>query len=121
MLFEKEVNKKGQMGVITIIIVILLIFIGFWIYSFFLNKGSSTDYPYNIEKSSFWNKLWLKDDHTTVYCFDDERFIPIIEQAQKENKKIKVSYQEYLFRGTLCSSGSENIGTVVITNIEVLT
>lgn len=111
--------KKGQAEVIIFILIVLVIVGGLWIYSLFLNKGVSTDYPYNIEKSQFWNKLWLKDDHTTVYCFDDERFIPIIDKAKLENKKINVYYQEFMFRGFLCTSGSDNIGTVVITDIKI--
>ena len=116
-------NKKAQGVLACIIIVIFILFIIgliMWVSTLFLNNGSSTDYPYNIEQSKFWNKLWLKDDHTTVYCFDDEKFLDIINKAKIENKKIKVSYQEYLFRGFLCSSGSDNIGEVVITDIEVI-
>lgn len=116
--------KKAQEVLIltAVVIIIIALLIGgvLFMATLFLNEGSSTDYPYNIEQSRYWHKLWLKDDHTTVYCFDDERFISIIEQAKQSNKKIKVSYQEYLFRGFLCSSGSDNIGEVVITNIEVL-
>lgn len=115
-----EIKIKAQSEFIILIIILFLLFaIPFLIGILFLNKGFSIDYPYNIEKSQFWNKLWLKDDHTTVYCFDNEDFISIIEKAQRENKKIKVSYQEYVFRGALCTSGSERIGTVVVTDIKI--
>lgn len=117
-------NKKAQEGVIIVgvIVVLGILLIGgfFYLVSLFLNSGSSTDYPYNVEKNAAgWTKLWLKDDHTTVYCFDDERFLPIIEQAKAENKKVTVYYQEYIFRGFFCSSGNENIGTVVVTDIQI--
>ena len=110
-------NKKGLIGLVIFTLIFLFLLI--WVYSLFLNKGYSIDYPYNIEQQKIggWYKLWLKDDHTTVYCFDDERFISIIETAKESESKIKVEYQEYILRGFLCSSGSDNINAVVITNI----
>lgn len=116
-------NKKADAFTAIIFIVFLiagLIALIAGISSLFLNKGSSTDYPYTIEKSNFWNKLWLKDDHTTVYCYDDERFTSVIQRAIDENKKVKVEFQEYVFRGSLCFSGSDKISEVVITNVEVM-
>lgn len=119
-------NKKGQafeffifLFVIAIIIgILVLIFAG--ISYFFLNKGTSVDYPYSVEHSSIgWDKLWLKDDHTTVYCFDNPSFKDVIEKARSENKKVKVYYQDYVFRGSLCLSGNDEIGTTVITDIEI--
>jgi hypothetical protein len=116
-------NKKAQL--VGIIVIILLIIGGilliYWIAPLFFNSGTSTDYPYTIEHTKVgWYKLWLKDDHTTVYCFDDERFLPILEQAKAENKKVAVTYQDYFFRGMLCSSGSERIGTTIITGVQIV-
>jgi len=115
-------NKKAQfIGFVVIVLVAIgLFFLIYWITPLFFNSGTSTDYVYTVEKTKFWHKLYLKDDHTTVYCFDDERFLPILEQARTENKKVVVTYQDYFFRGFLCSSGNERIGTTVITNVEII-
>ena len=118
-------NKKSQ-GLIVIILfwttlVIIFILLGLWIIPMFFNIGNTTDYVYTVEHTKIgWYKLWLKDDHTTVYCFDDERFIDIIDTAKLDNKKVKVTYQDYWIRGFLCSSGNDKIGTTVVTNIEVI-
>jgi uncharacterized protein (UPF0333 family) len=115
-------NKKSQSGVIwfliCVVVIIAIMYIWFLI---FHNHGTSTDYAYSVEKSNVgWNKLWLKDDHTTVYCFDQDNFLEIIKKAQNENKKVKVTYQDYFIRGFFCSSGNDKIGETIITNIEVI-
>lgn len=87
----------------------------------FFNNGTSTDYAYSIENTKVgWFKLWLKDDHSSVYCFDNNNFLPIIKEAQEKNKKVAVSYQDYWFRGFLCSSGNEKIGSTVVTDIKII-
>lgn len=116
-------NNKGQivLGVTIFLIILAIIVAVYLITPLFFNDGTSTDYAYNVEKTKIgWYKLWLKDDHTTVYCFDDERFIEIIEKAKAEDKKINVKYQDYWFRGFFCNSGSDNIGTTVVTDITIL-
>jgi hypothetical protein len=117
-------NKKSQVLVTALLCIIglaLIILAIYFIAPLFFNSGTSTDYPYTVEHTKVgWYKLWLKDDHTTVYCFDNERFLPIIEQAKIENKKVAVTYQDYFFKGFWCSSGSERIGKTVITNIEIV-
>jgi len=118
-------NKKGQL-LLSIFIVIIIIFfvIGIlWIgYLFFRNTGSSTDIAYGTEQSRLWYKLYLKDDHKTVYCIDkdDNNLIKIAESAAINKDKIRVFYQEYFFRGLLCSLNDPNYNSVVVTNIEVL-
>ena len=85
----------------------------------FLNSGSSTDIAYGVEKNSYWSKLYLRDDHKTAYCIDNPDLIAIAEKASVEKQKVKVSYQEYVFRGSLCFVG-EKYSSVVVTNIEVI-
>lgn len=114
-------NNKGQLGVFIILIIVVGIIIGgIFIAQHFLNSGVSTDYPYSIEKNKIWSKLWLKDDHTTVYCYDDDSFTPTLEDAKERGKKVNVYYQEYILRGFFCSSGNGKIGTSIITKVEVL-
>jgi len=117
------INKKGLITEILFILIIGLLILGV-AYGYFLitqNKGSSKDYAYTVEKTNFWYKLWLKDDHTTVYCFDDDKFLKIIEDAKARDKKVKVTYQDYFFRGFFCTSDiGSDIGKTIITDIEVL-
>lgn len=112
-------NKKGLVGFIMILLIILGIIGGAYVYFLITkNVGSSTDYVYTVEKTNFWHKLFLKDDHSTVYCFDDEKFLDIIKKAQDDNKKIKITYEDYFIRGFFCSSGKDNIGTTIITDVK---
>jgi hypothetical protein len=115
-------NKKGRVGIIAILLIVILYIVGSLIwFQFTKNKGMSTDYPYTVEHTAIgWYKLWLKDDHTTVYCFKDIKLLDVINKAKAENKKIEVYYQDYLFKGTFCTSGNDKISTTVVTNIEVV-
>ena len=116
-------NKKaGIVEAIVVILIIILAVVAFYYGSLlFMNKGFSVDYPYNVENQKIggWHKLWLKDDHTTVYCFDNEQFLDTINMAKSLNKKVRVDYQEYFFRGFFCTSGNDKIGTVVINSISI--
>lgn len=118
-------NKKGQeivvVGMVVIILGALLLLGVYALISVFLNSGQSTDIAYGVEKNNFWTKLYLKDDHKTVYCIDkdDLNFIDIANKASINKDKVKVTYQEYVFRGSLCSS-DDVYSAVVVTDIEVL-
>ncbi|MCK9370045.1 hypothetical protein M0R04_09090 [Candidatus Dojkabacteria bacterium] len=117
------INKKGFFGFIIFLIIILVLgFLAYTLYGMVKQTGNSTDYIYTIEHGDFsgWNKIWLKDDHTTMYCYDNDNLTSILTQAQIDNKKVKVYYAEYIGRGWLCSTGSDNIKQVIITKIEVL-
>lgn len=104
----------GVLGVGFIVGILLVV-------PLFFNSGTSTDFAYSIENTKVgWYKLWLKDDHTNVYCFDNNNFLPIIKEAQEKNKKVAVSYQDYWIRGSLCSSGNEKIGSTVVTDIKII-
>lgn len=116
-------NNKGQgefIGALVIILVVVGLIVGIiLVATLFLSNGQSTDTAYGYEQSKFWGKLYLKDDHKTVYCIEkDSKLAEIANQASIDKSKIKVTYQEYLFKGTLCPSGDYN--AVVVTDIEVL-
>jgi hypothetical protein len=115
-------NKKGLTGLIYgISLTALIILLIYFTAPLFFNSGTSTDYTYTVERTKVgWYKLWLKDDHTTVYCFDDERMLDIINEAKEQNLKVEVTYQDYWFRGSLCGSGSEAIETSVVTAIKII-
>lgn len=113
-------NKKGWVGgLIIFILIVLAIMIFLLIYSQFLSSGSSTDVAYGVEKNKFWSKLYLKDDHKTVYCMDNPDFIQTAQTASELKQKVKVDYQEYVFRGSLCGA-SQSYDYVVVTNIRVM-
>jgi hypothetical protein len=84
-----------------------------------LQEGIATDYVYSIEKGklSGWNKLYLKDDHKTIYCFDNPTYIDMLKTAQEKNMKVRVYYKEYLIKGSLCGSPT-GIDVVVAYNME---
>jgi len=114
-------NKKGQLMIVGgILFIVVIIGILCLINILFLNHGSSIDIAYGVEQNTFWSKLYLKDDHTTVYCMDDDNLIQIAKQASQEKLKVKVTYQEYIFRGTLCNLFNDKYNGVVVTNIEVI-
>lgn len=81
--------------------------------------GTSKDYVYGYDTGILWNHLYLKDDHSTCYCFDDPEFIETIEEAQAADRKVLVTYEKYVFRGGLCWSadGYEN---VVVTKVGIV-
>lgn len=118
-------NKIGQeiwATFLTLIIIAIFLIGGTVIFSsFFLNSGQSTDVAYGVEHNPFWYKLYLKDDHKTVYCIDksDVNLISLAETATKLKQTVKVTYQEYLIKGTLCSAG-DNYKGVVVKNIEII-
>lgn len=112
-------NKKGQAGwIFFVIIVLAILIIGaiiFWNTSY--QHGTSKDVVQGYDKGILWYHAYLKNDHNTAYCFDDERFIPLLEKSQRENTEVIVSYEKYVIRGSLCST-SENYENVIITKIE---
>lgn len=119
-------NKKGQffesISIIIRCLCLLALFFGIVLLITYitLNKGNSNDYVYGYEKQAFfgWYKLYLKDDHKTVYCFDDPSMANLLDFAKSENKKVNVNYQEYIFRGFFCM-GSEKYDSVVVNSINV--
>jgi len=97
----------------------MLIIVVMFLTSCTLEKGSSTDYVYGYDKGIVWGHAYLKDDHTTCYCFDDDDMSEQFEYAQSNNVKVKVNYERYITRGFLCNCG-EKISTVIITKVEVV-
>ena len=114
-------NKKGWAGLIGIIIIFALIVSAIYVvFLIFRSSGSSTDIAYGYEENAFWGKLYLKDDHKTVYCIEkNSNLAQIAESASTLKKNVKVYYNEYFIRGSLCSF-TEKYDGVVVTKIDVL-
>jgi hypothetical protein len=116
-------NKRGQLFVFGVILVVALVVGGIiWLINSSMVKGSSVDIAYGVEQNSFWYKLYLKDDHKTIYCLDKDNqdLIDLAQRAAEDKLKVKVYYQEYWFRGTLCGGDTEKYDSVVVTKLEVL-
>ena len=79
--------------------------------------GSSRDVVQGYDKGWIWYHAYLKNDHTTAYCFDNPDFADILEDSQKNQKEIIITYETYLFRGFFCMT-SENYDNVIITKVE---
>lgn len=89
----------------------------------FLNSGSSVDIAYGLENNAFWHKLYLKDDHKTIYCIDkeDNDLIELAKRAARDKIKVEVYYQEYIFRGSLCTfNTNDKYNSVVVTKMEIV-
>lgn len=108
-------NKKMNKLLIVGLLFSILLFTGCT-----LQSGYTKDKLHGYDTGVLWNHVYLLNDHTTVYCFDDNRFIPLLEQAKNGNVTIEVDYEKYALRGALCSSGQE-METVVITAIKIVT
>lgn len=79
--------------------------------------GSSRDVVQGYDKGWLWYHLYLKNDHTTAYCFDNPSFVSMLEQSQRTQREVIVTYETYLFRGFFCMT-SEKYDNVVVTNVE---
>jgi hypothetical protein len=113
-------NNKAQAEVTVIILFLLLmvvLVVFFLIKDISIQHGASKDIVQGYDKGLLWNHAYLKNDHFTAYCFDDESFIPLLEQSQKQNKEVIVTYEKYIGRGMLCSS-ADHYENVVITKVE---
>lgn len=79
--------------------------------------GSSRDIIQGYDKGWLWYHAYLKNDHTTAYCFDNPNFAKILKESQRTQKEVIITYETYLFRGTFCWTG-EKFNNVIITNVE---
>lgn len=80
-----------------------------------IQEGTSTDTIYGYDKGPIWNHVYLKNDHTTTYCFEDN-LQDDIEQAYKNNTVVTIHYNKYWFRGALCNP-QPNTEPVVVESI----
>ena len=99
--------------ILIIVIVCSLILVNGCTYQ----HGTSRDIVQGYDKGIIWHHAYLKNDHTTAYCFDNESFIPILDESQKTQREVIVTYETYLFRGFLCTT-SEKYEKVVIADIK---
>lgn len=119
-------NKKAAVFGVFVIVMVVLMAVVLIVYGVIslshvkTQSGQSVDYVYSVETGqlSRWHKLWLTNDHTTVYCFENLSFVPVLQDAQDKNIKVKVFYDEYFFKGVTCSTENSNIGIVVVSDIE---
>ena len=79
-------------------------------------QGTTKDVVQGFDKGIIWHHLYLLNDHTTAYCFDNDDFIPILKSAQESNQKVTVTYETNLIRGILCTT-SDKFERVVVTNV----
>lgn len=112
-------NKKAQEGFVVVILIILmlLIFGVILLYGVSYQSGTSKDIVQGYDNGIMWHHAYLKNDHTTAYCFDDERFITILDESQRQNKEVIISYKKYVGRGFFCST-SEKFERVVVTDVQ---
>jgi hypothetical protein len=113
------VNKKGQTGWIIFFLLIIIAVVGIIaLKNVSTQHGTSKDIVMGYDKGPIWGHAYLKNDHTTAYCFDNDKFIPLLEESQTQDKEVIITYEKYVGRGGLCMA-SNNYETVVITNVEM--
>lgn len=78
--------------------------------------GSSRDIVQGWDKGIIWNHAYLKNDHTTAYCFDSYVFAEMLDESQRTQKEVIITYETYFLRGWLCST-SEKHERVIITDV----
>lgn len=116
-------NKKGQegififMGIVFAIGIILALIFFVRYFNTPYQHGTSRDIVQGFDSGPLWKHAYLKNDHFTVYCFDDDNLIPILEQAQKTQKEVIITYEKYAGRGGMCVA-ADNYETVIIKSIE---
>lgn len=97
-----------------LIVVLLLMLAGCTFQS-----GSTRDYASGWDEGILWYHAYLKNDHSTAYCFDDSVMRETFEYAKRNGKEVVVEYETYLFRGALCSA-NKNYETVVVTKVWII-
>lgn len=100
--------------VVTILGVLLLSACG-------TQHGKSVDTIYGYDTGIVWNHLYLTNDHTTTYCYQDPTLNIILEQALQNKSKVEVTYSKYIIKGSLCQSGTSSDGErVVVDNVKIV-
>lgn len=76
--------------------------------------GTTRDIVQGYDSGILWNHMYLKNDHTTVYCFEkDTNFSEMFDESQRTQKEIIVTYETYLLKGSLCYHSEKFDGVVV--------
>ena len=118
-------DKKGQFDLFWFMVLVFCMLIIVVIICLSLSSnypyqhGTSRDIVQGYDAGPIWNHAYLKNDHNTAYCFDEERFLPILEKAEMEQKEVIITYEKYFLRGALCST-SDNYENVIIVNVELV-
>lgn len=79
--------------------------------------GTSRDIVQGYDEGIIWYHAYLKNDHNTAYCFDNPEFVSMLEDSQRNQKEIIVTYETYFLRGWFCTT-SDKYENVIITKIE---
>jgi hypothetical protein len=79
--------------------------------------GTTRDIVQGWDRGIIWSHMYLKNDHNTAYCFDQDSFNVIFDEAQKTQKEVIVTYETYLVRGTFCLA-AEGYEKVIVTGVK---
>ena len=79
--------------------------------------GTTRDIVQGYDQGIIWKHMYLKNDHNTAYCFDDNSFSVIFDEAQKTQKEVIITYETYFFRGFFCSA-AEGYEKVIVTGVK---
>lgn len=86
-----------------------------------LQSGYTRDKLHGYDRGVTWNHIYLLNDHTTVYCWEDNiAWGEILEKAKADNNiTLEIDYEKYWLKGSLCSSG-QDMEAVVVTDIKIV-
>jgi len=113
-------TKKGGYGIpimITLVFLFLMMIGMILLWNVSYQHGTSRDIVQGYDKGILWYHAYLKNDHFTAYCFDDEKFIPMFDKAQKEQIEVVITYKKYVGRGFWCTT-AENYENVIVENVD---
>jgi len=102
---------------IIILILGILILSPIFVSALTFQHGSSRDITQGYDKGWIWYHAYLKNDHTTAYCFDNPDFVDILKESQETQREVIITYETYAFRGFFCMT-SEKFDNVIITDIK---
>jgi hypothetical protein len=112
----RELNYKKIVFLIIINLIVITLFMTN-VSAIVFQHGTSRDLVMGYDKGWIWYHAYLKNDHTTAYCFDNPDFIKILDDSQKNQKEVIVTYETYLFRGFFCTV-AYHYEKVIIINVE---
>lgn len=94
---------------------ISLLLIGLFLVGCTTQMGSSRDVIYGYDQGPAWNHMYLKNDHTTTYCFDN-RLLDKVKAYYDNQTVVKISYAKGTFYTGVCM-GQGNSEVVLVNDI----
>lgn len=82
-----------------------------------LQHGTSRDVVQGYDKGILWSHMYLKNDHSTCYCFNNQEFIKTFDESQLTQKEVIVTYEKYIVKGSLCNC-DDKYEKVIVTNVK---